>query len=187
MESTGLPPSSDHISHGDAFGAEAGEVAVCEITINDQTWVGLAQQKSEGELTPTFAEGIIVDLVALGAQQHANSADDSNRTQRRRPFFISAAAITAMSIMGMGMATFSTLAGGQIGETPVYIFEGIGFAAVDIALMCDGKNILKREIAKRGLCWLAIHCGRGALFTLNNISIDRNQEGTAWQLEPFIY
>jgi hypothetical protein len=113
MESTGLPPSSDHISHGDAFGAEAREVAVCESTMNDQTWVGLAQQKSEGELTPTFAEGTIVDLVALGAQQHANSAyDDSNRTQRRTAavlYFCCGDRITAMSIMGMGTATFSTL------------------------------------------------------------------------------
>ena len=126
------------------------------------------------------------------AQSNGIPSPEDATNHHHRLFFC---VMTAVSIGGMGVATFGVLAGGKAGFTlPKEIFHSLAYGAVDIAV--DLNAVMQTHPAtvlpglrKRGATstsWLAIAILSGSANALRLISFDAKREGTVWQPKAII-
>ena len=118
--------------------------------------------------------------------------EPSGATNHHRLFCVMA----AVSIGGMGLATFGILAAGKVGfALPRSMFQMAAYGAVDIAV--DLNVVVQAHpasalsvppgIQNRGAAWFAIAILSGSAWALYFISFDAKREGTVWQPEPIVY
>ena len=140
------------------------------------------------------------------SQDNPDLADDATRTVD--DIEIAAAAVinrhhrllfcvmTAVSIGGIGVASFAVLAGGKVGTfLPLNVSETMVFGAIGIAVDLNvaqqadpATNVLSvPNLQKRARYWLAIGILMGLTRSLQAISLETKHEGTMWQPEPLLY
>ena len=140
------------------------------------------------------------------SQDNPDLADDATRTvddieiaaaavinRHHRHFFC---VMTAVSIGGIGVASFAVLAGGKVGTfLPLNVSETMVFGAIGIAVDLNvaqqadpATNVLSvPNLQKRARYWLAIGILMGLTRSLQAISLETKHEGTMWQPEPLLY
>ena len=132
-------------------------------------------------------------ISAVSAAESSIGAANSPTNRRRRLTFF--CAMTAVSIGGMGMASFGVLAGGKVGATlPTETFVAIGYGGVDIAVALNvaqesdpAASVLFVPNALRAAMWLAIGILQGSASGLWFVSFASKRTGAMWQLEPLLY
>ena len=129
----------------------------------------------------------------VAASTAASEAVDAATNHHHRLFWC---VLTAVSIGGMGVATFCVLAGGKVGFALMEaVFEIATYGAVDgavdlnVAMQRDSASVLSvlPDLLKRGAAWFAIAILLGSTRALNFIPFDAKREGTVWQPEPIIF
>lgn len=163
---------------------------------NDDTLPRDVQESSPSHESDSVK--VDTSTIDLAPEEHqpessGGGTETNNDDHRRRPglFFL---AIAAVSVGGMGMASFGALAGGKWGMAlPKGIFDAGVYAAVDVAVNINDAPALRAdpaEISKlltRSACWLSIGVVSGSASALRLVSVDTQHEGAVWQLEPILY
>jgi len=135
--------------------------------------------------TPGDLTGNAISAVAA-AEISSGVARSPTNHHRRLAFFC---VMTAVSIGGMGVASFGVLAGGKVGYAiPKEIFELVVFGTVGVSVAQEATSVQSMPVLfKRAAAWFAIGLFQGSANAFYFISFDAKREGTMWQLEPFSY
>ena len=188
---------------------DTATAAVEEVAVGTEN-ADMYQQTREHP-SPKGNDAIDSSVIAVSTRGNSNqpiTTGTTGATNGQQRFL---AAVAAVCVAGMAIATLTALAFGKSGlYFSQSIFEVATFAAIDVAMTMNEAPqqqagggaettvqpgaettvqaiiIDRNTILKRVACWLAIGILHGTASALRYVSKQQTLEGT-WQLEPIVY